>query len=148
MHTRDTRDIIGGLALAGLGAFAAIYARQYQFGSLSNMGPGFFPVILGWVLALLGVAIAVSAFFRAGEAVEVKWKACVVVIGSVVIFALALMSLGLVIATAVSVLIASLAERGVGWKFRIALAAGISLVTWAVFVLGLGMLLPVWPQLS
>ena len=67
MHKRDTRDIIGGLGLAAIGLFAVIYGQRYEFGDLNRMGAGYFPVALGALLAVLGMLIALPAFFRRGE---------------------------------------------------------------------------------
>ena len=50
------------MLLLGLGAI--LQGRNYSIGTLSRMGPGFFPVALGVILALAGVAIAISASRR------------------------------------------------------------------------------------
>jgi len=50
------------MLLLGLGAI--FRAETYSIGTLSRMGPGFFPVALGAILALAGVAIAISASRR------------------------------------------------------------------------------------
>ncbi|RDK08014.1 hypothetical protein DN412_22955 [Cupriavidus lacunae] len=47
------------MTLVGLAAVAA--GLQYHTGTLSHMGPGFFPVAVGALLALVGVLIAMSA---------------------------------------------------------------------------------------
>lgn len=145
MKTKDTQDILAGLGMSAVGTFAAFYAQQYEFGGLRNMGPGFFPVVLGSMLAVLGLMIAVPAFFRHGEPVRVAWKTLVLVLGSIVVFALMLKVVGLVIATALAVIISTLADNETRWKGRLLVAAGVSLVTYLVFGLALGMVLPMWP---
>lgn len=145
MKHRDAHDIFGGLALAALGLFAFFYAQSYEFGELNRMGPGYFPVALGVILAALGLLIAIPAFFREGSPIHVEWKTFVLVLVSLVVFALTLKVLGLLLATALSVLIASLADREIRWKGRIFLATGIAAVTYVVFSLGLSMVLPIWP---
>ena len=145
MRDKDVRDIIGGLGMAAVGLFAVVYGQRYEFGDLNRMGPGYFPVVLGLLLAGLGVLIALPAFFRRGEPVTVAWKTFGLVMTSLLVFASTLKLLGLVLASALAVLVASLADNTPGWKWRIATAAGIALVTWVVFKLGLGMVLPSWP---
>ena len=66
MRQKDSIDIIGGLLLTATGLFAVIYAQTYTFGTLSRMGPGYFPVVLGAVLAVLGLLVAIPAWFRVG----------------------------------------------------------------------------------
>lgn len=145
MKNKDMHDIVGGLALVALGSFAALYAQKYEFGDLNRMGPGYFPVALGVILALLGLLIAIPAFKRKGEPIEVKWKTFALVLGSIVVFALSLKVLGLIVATALSVVVSSLADNDTTWKGRLLLAVGVAAVTYLVFGFALGMVLPAWP---
>ena len=55
------RDYYGGALMVLLGLGAILVGRNYQVGSLTQMGSGFFPVALGAILLLLGVAIAGTA---------------------------------------------------------------------------------------
>jgi hypothetical protein len=145
MHQRDLKDIVGGLGLASLGVFAAVYAQRYEFGDLNRMGPGYFPVALGILLALLGLMIALPAFFRAGPAIKVNWKAYGLIMLSLVTFAFTLKTLGLVVATLLSVVLSTLPDNDTSWKSRGMIALGVALVTYLVFGFGLRMLLPIWP---
>jgi len=55
------KDYYGGALLIVTG-LAAVYAGiGYRVGELAHMGPGFFPVALGGLLALTGLLIAISA---------------------------------------------------------------------------------------
>ncbi|MEZ5663031.1 MAG: tripartite tricarboxylate transporter TctB family protein [Burkholderiaceae bacterium] len=145
MSHRDTHDIIGGLVLTALGAFAAIYAQRYEFGELHRMGPGYFPVALGVVVAVLGLFIAVPAFMRRGEPIHVEWKTMLLVVASIVVFALTLKVLGLILATMLSVVISSLADKETRWKGRLLIAVGVAVITYLIFSLGLSMVLPIFP---
>jgi hypothetical protein len=145
LKDKDFWDIIGGLGLAAIGLFAVVYGQRYEFGDLNRMGPGYFPVALGAMLAVLGGLIALPALFRRGEPITVAWKTFALVMASIVVFAFTLKLLGLVFATAIAVLVASLADNASGWRWRLATAAGISVITWLVFKLGLSMVLPTWP---
>lgn len=145
MKHKDMQDVLGGLALAALGTFAAVYAQRYEFGDLNRMGAGFFPVTLGALLAVLGLMIAVPAFFRSGPAINVQWKTFALVMASIVAFALTLKLLGLILATMLTVVLASLADNETRWKGRLMVAAGVALITYLVFGLGLSMVLPIWP---
>jgi hypothetical protein len=56
MHRRDWTDIIGGIALLLFGLWFHFYARNdYNLGDLRRMGPGFFPAVLGVLVAGFGV---------------------------------------------------------------------------------------------
>ncbi len=146
MAHKDMRDIVGGILLTVLGTFAAWHAYQtYDIGELNRMGPGYFPVALGSLLAVLGLLIAIPAWFRQGEPIRVEWRTLALVAASIAIFALTLKTLGLVVATVLAVLASTLADREISWRARAMVAAGVALVTYLVFSLGLGMILPVWP---
>jgi hypothetical protein len=125
--------------------FAAVYAQRYEFGDLNRMGAGYFPVTLGVLLTVLGLMIAVPAFFRSGPAIQVKWKTFALVMASIVAFALTLKVLGLILATMLSVVLATLADNDTRWKGRLMIAVGVAAVTYLVFGLGLSMILPIWP---
>ena len=55
------RDYYAGALMLLLGVGAAVTGTGYKFGSLARMGPGFLPVVLGVVLAFLGILIAATA---------------------------------------------------------------------------------------
>jgi hypothetical protein len=55
------RDYYAGGLILLLGVGAAVTGSGYKFGSLAKMGPGFLPVVLGVVLAFLGILIAGTA---------------------------------------------------------------------------------------
>jgi hypothetical protein len=143
---KDIGDILGGALMIAVGVFAMIYAQRYAFGTVSQMGPGFFPVVLGGILAVLGLVIAVPAFGRAGPQITFHWRTLGFVIGAIVLFAATLRPLGLILATMIAVLAAASAERGFPWLGRLVLAGAIALMVLLIFRLGLGMNIPVWPR--
>lgn len=146
MTQKDTRDIVGGVAMTALGAFAAWHAYgNYELGELNRMGPGYFPIALGLLLALLGLIIAIPAMVREGEGIEISWKTFALVTVSIGVFALLLKTLGLVVATIGAVILSSMADHEITWRGRIITAVSIAFITWLVFAYGLSMILPVWP---
>ena len=65
--------------------------RNYPQGSSARMGPGYFPTALGAILAIFGVVSIGRSFLRPGEAISAfAWRPLVLVLGSVVLFALLL----------------------------------------------------------
>ena len=145
---RDTYDLAGGGLLAAIGLFVAIYAAvYYDIGSLRRMGPGFFPALLGGVLAVLGLMIAIPAWTRAGPPVRIAWGEAIAVLVAILVFAAGLEPVGLVPVTLASVLIASIAapDRRIGW--RIVLALAVTALSVLVFHFGLKMTFPLWPGL-
>jgi hypothetical protein len=60
---RLNRDQVAGAALAALGGYVAIAARDYPFGSVAEPGAGFVPFALGLMLAVCGIVMAIGAAF-------------------------------------------------------------------------------------
>ena len=147
MTSRDYRDIIGGLVMAALGLLIFLHAQRYEIGSLAAMGPGFFPAALGLLLSIFGALVAIPAFFRAGEPIGFNWRAYLLVISSLLLFALTLRSLGIVLATALAVVSSSFASPVQTMKGRGVLVVSVVAITYVVFILGLNMRIPVWPTL-
>ena len=143
---RDLHDLWGGAVLALLGLAVAVHsAISYDFGTLRQMGPGFFPTLLGATLAVLGMIVAVPAWRRQGQAAPVALPEAAAVLGSIVLFGLTLDWLGLVAATALTAVIATLPSERRGWRWRVVLAGALALLVWLVFSVGLQMTIPVWP---
>lgn len=143
---RDRQDIIGGVLLIGMGIFCAIYAyNQYELGTMARMGPGFFPMWLGILLAIIGTLILLPALSRhSDEMPKIEWRTCALVLGAIIVFAVSLRTLGLVAATALTVIIGSLADRETTWRLRLIMAVVITIFTVLIFQVGLGMVLPLW----
>ena len=146
---RDWPDILGGLILAAIGAGAVVWAAMYyDMGTLRRMGPGFFPVVLGVALFLIGLVIALPALGRTADAPQIEPATTLAVLAAILIFAFGLPRLGLAGATAATVLVATLPAPRKGWVWRVVLATAVTTLTVLVFSLGLRMTLPLWPRLS
>jgi len=144
MYRIDVRDIIGGGALIAFGALCAFVSAGYGLGTVRNMGPGFFPMVLSVLLVALGLAIAVPALMRSGTSIEVQWRNVLIVTAAIVFFGSTLTTLGALLTVFLTILIVSFASALTlrqAAMTGIAMAAGI----WLVFILGLGMTIPLTP---
>ncbi len=126
--TERNRDIAGGLLLALIGAGAAARTgATLGIGSLADMGPGFFPIVLSICLSLCGLAIALPAWLArtdAGETrrIDVRALLCIALSVSVLL-----------------VLVAGLGDVRTRIPTLALLAVGLGLLSWAIFILGLRM---------
>lgn len=144
---RDRADLAGGLVLAVLGAAVAAYAAlHYDIGTLRRMGPGFFPLGLGALLAVLGGSIAFGAAPAQSDKSRIALPELAAILTAILVFALGLERLGLVLTTALTVLIASAAAPRAGLLWRVALAVIITAISVVIFKLALAMTLPLWPS--
>jgi putative tricarboxylic transport membrane protein len=148
LTSRRGRDYLGGVLMIALGLGAAFQGSTYAIGTLSRMGPGFFPVALGVILALAGVAIAITARFEQ-DAVEAKprppeWRAWFCIFASVVAFVVLGKYGGLVPATFAVVFIAALGDRENTPIGAALLALACVLVALVVFHWGLQLQFPLF----
>jgi hypothetical protein len=69
MHIKRPKDFWAGLMFIGFGLFTVAWSlTHYQMGTAVRMGPGYFPVMLGGLLAVLGAAVlAESIMLRPAE---------------------------------------------------------------------------------
>src|SRR5690606_30116557 len=61
LRRKERKDVLGGALMALLGLFTALEGSSYHIGILARMGPGYFPVALGIILAALGLLIILNA---------------------------------------------------------------------------------------
>jgi putative Ca2+/H+ antiporter (TMEM165/GDT1 family) len=107
------------------------------------MGPGFFPTMLGILLALIGIAIAVPALAAAAQGSEQQdesilpehpqWWAWLCILLSPVLFILFGRYFGMIPGTFACVFIAALGDRNRTWKATIILATVVTVFGVALF---------------
>lgn len=140
------RNLTGGVLLGLAGAAAAVRAlTAMHVGTPADMGPGFFPLVLGACLALCGVGMVLAALpdrRASGHQPIISLRVVGVVIVAVASFALTVRPLGLVPAAFLLVVIAGFADPRSRLKMILPLALGLSVLSWLIFLVGLKMPLP------
>jgi hypothetical protein len=142
---RSTKDFWAGLIYVFFGSCAVIIARDYDMGSALKMGPAYFPTLLGYLLALIGIVSVARAFISQGAPIgEIAFKGLLLIIGSVLLFGFLVRRVGLVIALPLLVIIGASASDHFRWRPTLILAAGLTLFCYFVFLRGLGVPMPIW----
>ena len=148
MRISAPKDFWSGLMFIAFAAVALLSARGYSLGSAGKMGPGYFPLLLGVVLALIGVILVARSFAIDGERIgTLSVLPLSVVALAVSIFAVSIETLGLVFALVVATVVSALASRETRLHEAALLAAALAAFAVGVFVYGLRLPLPVWPSL-
>ena len=121
MKLKSQKDFWAGLMYMAVGIGFAVGAQNYTIGSGARMGPGYFPMILGILLALIGAGVAfkgVTAGPPGGDPVgKWAWKQVFFILAANFAFGVLLVgvpswgipAMGLIIAIYALVFIASLA---------------------------------------
>lgn len=151
------KNVLAGLMFVTIAALGLWLSRHYPVGSALRMSTGYVPRLLCWLLMGLGVIVLVQGLCerpapapehpvaRSG-ATMATFRPIVAVAAGLIAFALALETLGLVVAILLLVAIASQATRELKPWETLATAAGLSALSWAIFVFGIGLAIPVWPD--
>lgn len=143
-----TETVLGGGALIVTGLAFAGGAWRYGLGTLTDMQPGFFPFFLGLGLALTGLVEALAAWrirpLSGQVAPTMNARAVVFILAGLLMFGVLIGVAGLMPAIFISTLLAMMADRPLRWRRMLIYAAAVSALAWAVFILGLGMPIPLF----
>ena len=148
MKIKSPKDFWSGLMFIGFGLFAAIWAAvHYQMGTAVRMGPAYFPTVLGGLLAVLGVAIVAGSLVIEGPKVPpLSFRPLFFISLGCLLYGYTMKPLGLVGATAALVYIGAFGGHEFRWKEVSILYVVLIIFSYLVFVKGLGLPFPIWPE--
>ncbi len=133
-----------------VGVSFAIGALNYTFGSSARPGPAFFPFGLGIILALLGAVVLFTSLTIESEDGDpigaIAFKPLFIVLSAFVVFGLALPRLGMVVSLPILIILSALAGEEFHWLSAIIMSIALTVLSWAVFIKGLGLTIPLWPE--
>ena len=133
------RDFYAGGLMTLLGAAVSLDSLTYTLGTLTHMGPGMFPLMLGLTLTFIGVLIlgtAVASPLGDDERIlpeQPEWFAWACILGGPVAFIILGEFFGLIPATFACVFIPAIGDRTATWKGSAILAAGVTIFGVALF---------------
>jgi hypothetical protein len=135
---RDTGGFVAGLLFLSVGLGAIGIASGYRVGSALHMGPGYFPVVLGVLLVLVGGASVVRALavtVMGGE--RIAWRPLLVIAAAVAMFALAIDRIGLIPSVFVAALLGCMGAPKPALAESWLIAAVLSVMAAGIFYYGL-----------
>ncbi|MDD5029994.1 MAG: tripartite tricarboxylate transporter TctB family protein [Rhodoferax sp.] len=158
MNIKSQKDFYSGLMFMGVGIAFAWGSTTYNVGSSDRLEPGYFPLMLGILMALVGAVITFKALvietIDGNKIGKWAWRPLFYIIAANVVFGLLLAGLpsinlpafGMIVAIYALTFIASMAQAD--WKFKttLILATVLAVGSYLVFVLALKLQFPVWPD--
>jgi len=149
MKIKSQRDFWSGLMFLVVGLAFAWGATGYAFGTSAQPGPGYLPFGLGLMLALLGGFVLFKALTLESEGGDpigaIAWRPLLIIVVAIVFFGLALPRLGLACTLPIIVAMSALAGSEFRWRGVLVSSAVLTLGSWALFIWGLKLTIPLWP---
>ena len=157
MNIKSQKDFFSGLMFMGVGIAFAWGATRYSIGTGARMGPGYFPLLLGSLLAILGGIITFKSLVvetEDGEKVGAwAWKPLFFIILANLLFGVMLGGLpsikvpamGMIAGIYALTFVASLAGEEFKFKEVLVLATVLAIMSYLAFIVLLKLQFPVWP---
>jgi len=155
---KSQKDFFAGLMFMVVGIAFAWGATNYNIGESARMGPGYFPLMLGILLAAIGAFTVFEALVvetEDGEPVgKIAWKPLFFIIAANLAFGILLGGLpaigvpafGLILGIYALVFIAALAGDEFKFKEVLVLATVLAIGSYVTFIWALKLQFPVWPS--
>ena len=158
MRIKSQKDFYSGVLFSAFGSAFAWGATNYEIGSAARMGPGYFPLIIGILIALMGAVIVFQSLTvdtEDGDPIgRIAWRPLVFIIGANLLFGVLLVgvhawgipAMGLIVAIYVLTFVASLAGDQFKAKEVFVLATVLAVGSYVAFELALKLNFPIWPD--
>jgi len=145
LRIRSPQDLGAAVVFVVIGLAGAYFGRDLAFGTAGRMGPGYFPIILSWIIVAVGVVLGLRALRIEGPRIEpVQLRPIMVIIAAVLMFGFLINAVGLAVAAVLLTILAAYARRDVNLAEAALLGIGLAAFSVVVFVYGLSQPLPAW----
>jgi hypothetical protein len=157
MRIKSQADFFSGVMFAAIGGAFAVGATTYNVGNGARMGPGYFPLMLGILLAILGATIMFQAMVvetvDGGRIGKWAWKPLIFVIGANLAFgvllgglpSIGLPAMGMILAIYALTIISSLAGGQFKLRDVLVLSTILAAGSYVAFIWALKLQIQVWP---
>ena len=157
MQIKSQKDFFAGLMFLLVGLAFAWGAGSYSVGTGARMGPGYFPMALGVLLAVLGLIVTITALVvetADGDPLgRIAWKPLIFIISGNLVFgasigglpSIGLPPMGLIFGIFALTFVASNAGDEFKFKEVLILAIILSVFSYGAFIMLLKLQFPVWP---
>jgi len=140
-------DIAFGAFLILLAVVALWETRALAIGNAADMGPGYVPRALAWIIMGFGLAFVTSGLRAKHRSLpRFDLRSFLMVLLSLAVFALLLPKGGLALATFATLACSTFAVSDYRWRESLIFSLVLTAFTVLLFVTGLGLPLAIWPR--
>jgi hypothetical protein len=145
LQVKNPQDFWAGLLFIAAGATALWEGSDYTLGSITQMGPGYFPRVLSWILLGIGALLAGRGLVIVGPRIAPSLiRPQVLILLAIIVFGLTIERFGLAPAVLLATVLAALASRETRWTETIVLAVLLAAATVVLFIHLLGQSMQTW----
>jgi hypothetical protein len=145
VRVKSPQDIGAAIVFIVIGLAGLYLGKNLTFGTASQMGPGFFPTWLNFLIIAIGVGVGVKALAVEGPPIErFQLRPILFIIAAIVIFGFLIQAVGLALSAVLMTFFAAYARRDVKVTETILLAAGLAVFSVILFIYALGQAVPAW----
>jgi len=145
IRIRNPQDFWAGVLFIVAGAIALWEGRAYAMGTLTQMGPGYVPRALSWMLLVIGAVLAMRGVAVTGPRIAPSlFRPQIFILLAIIVFGLMIESFGLAPAVVMATILAALASRETKWIETGVLAVVLAIVSVGLFIYLLGQSMQVW----
>lgn len=143
LELRNNKDFWAGVMFFATGAIAVFAARNYPIGTTLRMGPGYFPILLGGIMIAFGLVIMLKGL-RKSEKIQSNWsmRALILLPFSMMVYGILMDFAGFIPALMALIFVSAASGREFKVKEVLLLTAVLVLMSWSLFILGLGLPYP------
>ncbi len=139
-HIKNPKDILAGILFLAIAAVFAYGLRELPIGTAFRMGPGYFPMLLSGLLALLGLFILVNGIRVEGPPIgEIPWRGVLLIILPIAFFGMTLKGLGIIPSLSIAIFGTTLASSHFRLSTALLNTAVLVISSWLIFIKGLGL---------
>jgi len=150
MRIKSERDFWSGLMFVVVGIVFAVGATNYSMGSSARPGAGYFPLLLSVIMAILGAIVLFKSLTietPGGDPIgHIAWRPLLIIVAAIAVFGITIELLGMVVSIPILIFISSLAGDEFRWREVITNAVVLTVFSWAIFIYGLKLTIPMWPR--
>jgi hypothetical protein len=145
VQVKSPQDLGAGIVLLLIGIAGIYFGSDLSVGTASRMGPGYFPILLSWLIIAIGLIVGLRGVTVEGPPIEpVQLRPILFIIAAILVFGFLIEWVGLALTALALTVFAAYARREVKLGETVLLGAGLGIFTVVVFVYVLGQALPAW----